>query len=79
MLFSRRLRAIVVRLASWRQDGVDTLYVGCGNRFDDDRRLVRIPLAVSAGDGEFPPSRSAIPQARRASAAEGTKSRPDHG
>jgi hypothetical protein len=54
MLFSRRLKAIVVRLASWQQDGTDALFVGCGNRFDDDRRLVRVPIAVRPGDGESP-------------------------
>jgi hypothetical protein len=48
MPFSRRLKAIVVRRASWRQDGTDALYVGCGNRFDDDRRLVRVPVAVGS-------------------------------
>jgi hypothetical protein len=55
MPFSRRLKAIVVRLASWRQDGTDALYVGCGNRFDDDRRLVRVPVALRPGRG---PNRS---------------------
>jgi len=38
------LKSIVVRLTAWSQDRVDTLYVGCGNRYDDDRRLVRVPI-----------------------------------
>ena len=52
------LKSVLIRLSPPARDAGDALYVGLGNEFDDDRRLVR--ASASAPRPDPPPTGASI-------------------
>ena len=46
------LKFVLIRLSPPARHDADAFYVGLGNQFDDDRRLVRVSVSTSQCRGE---------------------------